>query len=217
MGMGENTALIRSVFSWYLGLHYLKQQKCQMSLRFNFRLRLRGALLGPIYSRQRSDPTEDTAKAAQKKEYVCGRQVQRVFDAKIQFVKQAIYTHFKCYESQIESSVGKDANPEFYEIVRVAAEEYGNSWRLRYSLGYRLYYVNQSRKVPRRSFLEKQKRARSLRCSAVVGESAGAKDWDSVFGDRPSPPCREAAGLRGQKVRSSPGQDLRSRAAVGFR
>lgn len=48
---------------------------------------------------------------------------------------------------------GKDANPEFYEIVRVAAEEYGNSWRLRYSLGYRLYYVNQSRKVPRRSFL----------------------------------------------------------------
>lgn len=26
-------------------------------------------------------------------------------DAKIQFVKQAIYTHFKCYESQIESSV----------------------------------------------------------------------------------------------------------------
>lgn len=26
-------------------------------------------------------------------------------DAKIQSVKQAIYTHFKCYESQIESSV----------------------------------------------------------------------------------------------------------------
>lgn len=47
----------------------------------------------------------------------------------------------------------KDTNPEFYENVRVAAEEYGNSWRLRYSLGYRLYYVNQSRKVPRRSFL----------------------------------------------------------------
>lgn len=43
-GVGENTALIRSVFSWHLGLHYLKRQKCQMSLRFNFRLRLRWEL-----------------------------------------------------------------------------------------------------------------------------------------------------------------------------
>lgn len=47
----------------------------------------------------------------------------------------------------------KDTNSEVYEIVRVASEEYGNSWRLRYSLGYCLYYVNQSRKVPRFSFL----------------------------------------------------------------
>lgn len=39
----------------------------------------------------------------------------------------------------------KEDNNQFYEIVRVAAEDYGNSWRLRYSQGYRLPVLRQPR------------------------------------------------------------------------